>query len=170
MPKKEPHQPAKIKGYFTRERGILGKTPLEMARLLGYPQWRMAQGVKVYALSRLPRNEEFEIRGYTYWPGGNPRLEPGEKRVPLWSEKHADIDKQWMRAPEIRVKDNVRGSWTLAGMDRLIKIQPNTLDDGVYPSGAGLEQWELVQPVDALLIWVLAPDERYQPYGSPRYR
>jgi hypothetical protein len=169
MPKKHPFEFALVRGYITRERGLLGKTPKEMARLLGFPEYRVANGAKVYALVYLPTNEQFELKGYTYWPGGIP-TGMTESPVAQWSAKNAAIDKQWMREPEVRVKDNLRKSWTLSGPERLVRIQVNTPDDGRYPIGAGIEQWRLVVPLEARLEWELGPDESYLPYGQTRYR
>jgi hypothetical protein len=169
MPKKYPFEFALVRGYITRERSLLGKTPKEMARLLGFPEYRVANGAKVYALVYLPTNEQFEFKGYTYWPGGIP-TGMTESPVAQWSAKNAAIDKQWMREPEVRAKDNLRKSWTLSGPERLVRIQVNTPDDGRYPIGAGIEQWRLIVPLQARLEWELGPDEPYLPYGQTRYR
>ncbi len=48
-----------VTGFFTRERWILGRTPIEMEGLLGFGPGRMANGAAVYALLFLPLNHEF---------------------------------------------------------------------------------------------------------------
>ncbi len=47
-----------VKGFITRERWILGKTPREMARLLGFNESRMGQWARIYALAMLPSNDQ----------------------------------------------------------------------------------------------------------------
>ena len=87
-----------VKGFVTRERWLLGKTPVEMSRLLGFDADRMSAGAEVYALMALPTNEQFEFAGHTHWSGGVPVGGP----VEFWPQKQADIDSRWMRSPEAR--------------------------------------------------------------------
>jgi hypothetical protein len=151
-----------VKGFITRERWLLCKTPKEMSRLLGFEEGRMSEGAKVYALIVLPTNEQFEFAGHTHWSGG----EPVGRSVDLWPPKHAEIDKRWMRSPEVRAKDNVRSSWSLSGSERLIKIVPNkphVENVSQYPVGAGVEQWILLVELPAVLVKELRADERYRP-------
>ena len=138
-----------VKGFITRERWMLGKTPREMARLLGFSESRIAQGAKIYALSILPRNEQFAFAGHTHWSGGKPV--GGEPE--LWPANQVKIDERFMRSPEIRAKDNVRSTWTLTSPERLIKIetviphQEDVSPQTQYPPGAGVEQWVLLDPL-----------------------
>ena len=43
-----------VRGFITRERWLLGKTPGDLERLPGYGVGRMAKGTKIYALLQLP--------------------------------------------------------------------------------------------------------------------
>lgn len=154
-----------VKGFITRERWLLGKTPREMARLLGFDESRMAQGARIYALLVLPSNDQFEFAGHTYWSGGKPEGEP----VNLWPEEHKAIDRRFMRSPEIRAKDNVRATWTLNGPERLVKVDTKTAHDMnlppkvQYPPGAGVEQWILLVGLPAQLVREIGLDEKYRP-------
>ena len=155
----------RVRGFITRERWLLGKTPREMARLLGFHESRMARGAKFYSLLVLPSNDQFEFAGHTHWPGGTP-IGGG---VDLWPEAHARIDRQWMPDPETRAKNNVRLSWRLTGPERLIKVVTHVLHDVnmeslvQYPPGAGVEQWKLLVELPAVSVADLGPDDRYRP-------
>ena len=152
-----------VRGFITRERWLLGKTPREMAGLLGFDQSRMAQGARIFALLILPSNDQFDFAGHTHWSGGIPKDGP----VELWPEEHKAIDRRFMRSPEIRAKDNVRATWTLSGAERLVKVEAKTPHDQnsppavQYPPGAGVEQWILRVGLLAQLVLELGPDERY---------
>jgi hypothetical protein len=96
----------RMKGFVTRERWLLGKTPVELASILGFAPTRMAQGAEVWSLTVLPRDDQFEFAGHTYWAGGKPR----DGNVSVIPKAHADIDKRYMKGPEERQKRNVRAN------------------------------------------------------------
>ncbi|WP_165250581.1 hypothetical protein [Paludisphaera soli] len=154
-----------VTGYITRERWVLGKTPREMAWLLGFDERRMAEGAEIFALLMLPSNDHFAFVGHTHWSGGKPAGGP----VELWPAQYEEIDRRFMRGPEVRAKDNVRATWTLTGPDRLIKVETKTKHDKnlpskvQYPPGAGVEQWKLLVGCLAELVRELGPDEKYRP-------
>ena len=62
----------KARGYITEERFLFGKTPDQMERLLGLLPFQLRGGAKLYRLSHLPKKDEFECKGYTHLPGGQP--------------------------------------------------------------------------------------------------
>jgi|SRR5579863_1148435 len=62
----------KIGGYFTCLRAIRGKTPVEMESLLGFTPGYFSSGVSIWKFTLLPMADQFELRGYTQLPGGNP--------------------------------------------------------------------------------------------------
>jgi hypothetical protein len=149
------------KGFITRERWLIGRTSRQMARLLGFSLDRMALGARVYALKRLPRNDEFQFAGYTHWPNGEPK---GGREVlpPNWIA----IDAKWMRGPDERRKDLVRSTWTQTGPDRLVKVVPNIAHkegETKYPPGDGVEQWRLDRRIEMNLVADLGTDEVYRP-------
>jgi hypothetical protein len=154
-----------VRGFITRERWLMGKTPREMARLLGFNEGRMAHGATIYARTILPSDDQYDFAGHTHWSGGIPKDGP----VDLWPEKHREIDRRFMRNPEIRAKDNVRATWRLNGPERLVKVEAKTphsenLPPEVqYPPGAGVEQWILCVGLPAELVKELGPDEKYRP-------
>ena len=61
-----------VGGYFTCARAIRGKTPIEMEAILGFAPGFFSSGVSVWKLNHLPTPDQFELRGYTQLPGGNP--------------------------------------------------------------------------------------------------
>lgn len=63
-------------GYFTLLPAISGKTPQEMRRILGLRKLDLSGGALIYRLSRVPRPNEFVVRGYTTLVDGL-RLAPG---------------------------------------------------------------------------------------------
>jgi hypothetical protein len=76
-PKRNPALTPKIKGWITSEIFLVGKTPEEMERLLGFDsrpgREYLAHGIDVFAFTRHIRSHEFKLGGaYTYLPGGRP--------------------------------------------------------------------------------------------------
>lgn len=79
-----PHDPARnpratkeLGGWITTEIFLLGKTPAELERMLGFDsrsgQEYLKNGVDVFAFTRPIKAGEFERGGaYTYLPGGKP--------------------------------------------------------------------------------------------------
>jgi hypothetical protein len=77
-----PHDPGvttwktRIKGWVTHEIFLMGKTPEEMERLLGFDgrpgSEYLPHGIDAYLITRPVQEDEFELRGaYTYLPNGN---------------------------------------------------------------------------------------------------
>ncbi len=62
----------RVGGYFTCLRAIRFKTPREMEDLLGFAPGAFSSGVSVWKFKTLPTADEFELRGYTQLPGGDP--------------------------------------------------------------------------------------------------
>jgi hypothetical protein len=76
-PSRDPAAVRQIRGWFTTEIFLLGKTPEDMERLLGFDgrpgQEYLRHGVDVFEFTRPIRAGEFELGGaYTYLPGGKP--------------------------------------------------------------------------------------------------
>ena len=62
----------RVGGYFTCARAIRFKTPTEMEEILGFAPGSFASGVSVWKFQWLPTADQFELRGYTQLPGGQP--------------------------------------------------------------------------------------------------
>jgi hypothetical protein len=62
----------KVGGYFTCLRAIRAKTPAEMEAILGFENGTFSSGVSVWRLNSLPEPGDFNLRGYTQSPGGDP--------------------------------------------------------------------------------------------------
>ena len=76
-----------IRGYFTRLRFLLGYTPRELDRILGFGATEsLSTGCDIYLAAELPKPDDFEIRGYTNTPNGISRsqLAPGADFDPRW--------------------------------------------------------------------------------------
>lgn len=76
-PKRKPRIVTRIKGWITSEIFLLGKTPEDMERLLGFDNRPgheyLLNGIDVFEFTRPIREGEFELGGaYTYLPGGKP--------------------------------------------------------------------------------------------------
>jgi hypothetical protein len=124
-----------LSGYITQEKYIRGRSLAEMESLLGFNMGRLKAGAAVYAFTRIPRADEFELRGYTYLPDGGGAVGKLAK----------DLDLN-------RLKEILRTQvWSVCGLDRLVKVV-SVIDWGGYPMGLGVPQWELTKPVDAVLV------------------
>jgi hypothetical protein len=76
-----------VRGYITQEKYIKGCSLAEMEKRLGLPAGELTNGAHVSALDRTPNATEFQLRGYTNTPGGEPysggAYPPGDG-VPQW--------------------------------------------------------------------------------------
>lgn len=61
-----------VGGYFTCARAVRFKTPQEMEDILGFAGGSFRSGVSVWKLRLLPTPDQFDLRGYTQLPGGEP--------------------------------------------------------------------------------------------------
>src|SRR5258708_2842714 len=57
-------------GYFTLGKYLLGKTPAEIERDLGFPRDFLKHGARLYKFARLPQISEFEYELTAYHPDG----------------------------------------------------------------------------------------------------
>jgi hypothetical protein len=130
---------ANVSGWITQEKYILGSKPAEMEYLLGVPRGYFSHGAAVWALQRLPHPNEFELGGFTHWPGGLPRRGQRDTSIPSTS---AFISKH---------KGFARDLWSLAGPDRLVKVVPNWPPTHIdsWPVGKGVKQWKLLTEIPA---------------------
>jgi hypothetical protein len=145
---------ANVSGWITQEKYILGSTPAEMEDLLGVPSGYFSHGAVVWALQRLPHPNEFELGGFTHWPGGRPRgVQPDTSipSTPAFVSKH---------------KGFARDSWSLTGPDRLVKVVPNWAPAHVdtWPVGKGVKQWKILTEIPAFESMRLGANQPYLPY------
>jgi hypothetical protein len=59
-------------GYITCRKFIAGRSLSEAERILGLRPGELAGGAYLYEFLRLPTADEFDLRGYTQTPGGEP--------------------------------------------------------------------------------------------------
>jgi hypothetical protein len=62
----------RVGGYFTCLRAIRGKNPHEMEEILGFAPGVYSSGASIWKFTLLPVAAQFELRGYTQLPSGNP--------------------------------------------------------------------------------------------------
>lgn len=64
-------QPARMIGYCSTIKYILGRSAAEMEQVLGFaPGSKLGGGAEVFLVTPLPGKPAFELRGYTQLPGG----------------------------------------------------------------------------------------------------
>ena len=155
-----------LRGFFTSQKWLRGKTLDQMEVLLGYRTGRLSTlGAAVYAFTRAPENWEFEVAGYTNVSGG---MSISSDWVEADRKAAAYYAKTGMRSSETVLKDNARASMTIDGENRLIKIKP-LLDDpfDTYPPGHGIPQWRVSTEaaekgtLQGDLLHVIQPGEKY---------
>lgn len=69
------------KGYFGKSAGMSGRSPQQIAKLLGLKPEKYAKGANIHRLKQLPLKHQFEVRGYTHFPDGV-ALPPGKSADP----------------------------------------------------------------------------------------
>jgi hypothetical protein len=155
-----------LRGFFTSQKWLLGKTLSEIELLVGYRPGRLSTlGVSVYGFTRVPENWEFEVTGYTNVSGGmtmDPAWVAADRNAAAYYAKFG------MRSSETVLKDNARASMMISGRNRLIKVKP-LLDDPFdpYPPGQGIPQWHVSKiaaergTLHGELLVVVKPGERY---------
>ena len=148
--------PINVTGFITQEKYILGCTLSEIERILGFHPGRLKAGVSIYALLRLPEENEYQLAGYSQVAGHHTEEQYGKDL----QTRHD------MKQLTKRLRQDV---WTTTGTDRLIKVRPVTMnnsnmkDDDQYPPGKGVPQWKLTSPVSAIFITSIMgyPSARY---------
>jgi hypothetical protein len=71
--------PKVVRGYFTQEKFIVGKTPAEMERVLGV-YGKLSTGAFILEFTAPLLKSDYESRAYTYLPDGKPyKPDPNEK-------------------------------------------------------------------------------------------
>lgn len=157
-----------LRGFFTSQGWLRGKTLSEIELLIGYRPGRLsAGGASVYGFTRVPENWEFDVKGYTNVSGGQ-AIDPAW--VAADRNAAAYYAKTGMRSSETVLKDNARASMTSSGPNRLIQVYPLLEDPSeTFPPGQGIPQWRVSAiaaergTLHGELLLVLKPGERYPP-------
>jgi hypothetical protein len=145
------HQAVQVSGYVTKDKFIRGRAIVDIERTLGFHNGRFRGGIVVIRLDRLPTLSQFELAGYSM---------TAEHRFAAPSDLNID-----------KLKQLALESWSLIGVERLVKVRPNTehdlnlAPDWQYPPGLGVPQWKLTTRLPGTVIDVIDsyPDGRYQP-------
>jgi hypothetical protein len=128
----------KVTGYFTIDRNLVGLSPREMERSLGFRPGRLTPGARILLLVREPTLDDFIFAGSTRYSDANGLVDAthrGLKSIP-----HA-----WLG-------------------QRLVKVAPILPHSAFewYPiAKTPIEQWQLIRPVDARELCRLTVDQRY---------
>jgi hypothetical protein len=160
-----------LAGFFTRQIGLQGQTLAEIERRLGFDRGRLSQGAWFATALELPKEDGFELAGYSQVASHHTVEQYGNINSPQTNDQKAAYQQQ---------KKNVIASWKLTGSDRLIKVIPmigHSLQMGLdyqYPPGSGLPQWKITKPILCKGICFVSdyPDGRFIPeqgYHSIKY-
>jgi|FLYL01.1.fsa_nt_gi hypothetical protein len=144
-------QNIEVRGCVTQEKYVRGRTLVDLERILGFHTGRLAHGIVVARLNVLPQPDQFELAGYTQVASHRHR-EPTGLDIP-------------------KLKSLARAKWAAGGLERLVKVIPNTPHDNnlepdyQYPPGEGVPQWVLTTKLPATVIGVVTgyPAARFQP-------
>jgi len=144
-------QPLNVSGCVTKDKYLRGKTLEQIERLIGFHTGRLSKGMTVVVLNRQPQMHEFDLGAYT-------QVATHRFQQPT----SLDIDK---------IKQMAQASWSLAGLERLVKILPAIRHDASvdpdiqYPPGQGVPQWVVKVPIPGTIIAEVTgyPAAKYQP-------
>lgn len=144
-------QPLNVSGCVTKEKFLRGRTLEQIEELIGFHKGRLLKGMTVVALNRQPQPDEFELASYT-------QIATHRFQQPTG----LDIGK---------IKQMAHSSWSVTGMERLVKILPTIRHDSSmdpdlqYPPGKGVPQWVVKVPVPGTIVAEVTgyPSGRYQP-------
>ena len=125
---------SQVSGYITVRRAVFGRSPMEMADILGFHPSLFMSGVSIWKLNALPTDDQFELRSYTNLPKGLPLNPPDEEKVLV------------VRQP---------------GRARPYFFDKKNGHELEYPPGLMVEQWELTQRVPATEIQKVLPSQRF---------
>jgi hypothetical protein len=134
--------PIEISGFVTKDKYVRGRTLSELERVLGYGAGRLSKGVIVAKPLALPGVNDFETRGYSQVAGHRYRPVSG-----------IDYDV---------VRRNARDSWSLSGLESLVKFIPIGSGDH-YPPGEGVPQWLFTRKVPGSVVAIVTdyPEGRF---------
>jgi hypothetical protein len=131
-----------VSGCFTQEKFIAGRTLLQIEKLLGFHEGRLAKGGVVLALVQLPQMQQFDVAGYS------------NVALHRWSLP-SGLDRDVLKA-------NARRQWAVTGPDRLVKVRPTIGHDSSlrpdfqYPHANGVPQWIVKVPLSAKVTGILS--------------
>ncbi len=166
--------PTSLKGFFTTQIQLQGRTLADIESRLGFESGRLSQGAWFVAATQLPTPDEFEFAGYSQVAGHHTQEQYGDLNSPIGEHERA--------AYLLRKRNIISSVWSLNGDRRLIKVLPtidhNSLlsDDHQYPPGTGIPQWKIIArngiPCRAICFVSDYPNGRFIPdegYTPVRY-
>jgi hypothetical protein len=145
MAKLRLHQSISVDGYVTQHHFLRGQDARELERRVGYGAGRLKDGFYLLFLNRVPKPDEFELKGYSHLPGGKPVGATDDAEAHL-KAGHFDIEKLKLLL--------IKSKFTVSGSDRLAKILPFA-DGSSYPPGSGIPQWRLTKKLPCIVAAVI---------------
>lgn len=128
-----------LRGYFTQFKSVAGRDAKALARTLGFADRLLVNGWALLQMTRVPKADEFEMRGYTHLPGGGKGLDTSKLDV--------------AKLKELVIKE----AFSTSGPNRLVKVIPNVpgKSDDDYPKALGAPQWEAVKPLPYKVVGLM---------------
>ena len=146
-----------VTGCVTKEKFIIGRTLVEIEKILGFHAGRLSGGVAMVALSELPGIDQFELAAYS------------------------NVATHRFKAPDgfnlAKIKADAKLSWAITGPERLVKALPTVRHNGTmdpdiqYPPGQGAPQWLVKIPLKAKVVALVTdyPNGRYRAADVVRF-
>ena len=140
-----------VSGCYTKEKFIAGRTLQEIEPILGFHAGRLAQGMAVVALMRLPELAEFDLAAYSN------------------VATHRYVTPTGLNLEKLKAE--ALASWRTEGFERVVKVLSALRHDKEmeldiqYPPGQGAPQWNLKVPLMGRVVGIVNqyPDGRYVP-------
>ncbi|MFZ4546373.1 MAG: hypothetical protein ACOYN4_03005 [Bacteroidales bacterium] len=153
---------ARVQGCVTQENQVLGRTPQEMEKLLGFPTGYLAKGAIIYALTKLPKNSQFALAS-SYTNIATSKEEAIRENASRFTPEEIEIEKRIMKRDPLENQKNMsKNSWSESGSNRLVKVCAlHPVHFSQYPPGDGVKQWILLEDMDAKTVAVLGYNENY---------
>lgn len=149
------------KGFFTQARYMRGVSLGDMERRVGYREGRLAEGAALLFLTRMPRADEFQFRGYTHMSNGVPLGHRPDAGTRLNAEQSLVADGVDVAALKAKI---ISGTFMVEGWTRLSKVLParDAFGSNDFPPGPGIPQWEAMKPLPWRVAAILKPGETYR--------
>lgn len=130
-----------LRGFFTIQKCLHGRSLQDIERILGLDSGRLAQGAWFATPIQLVHPGDFEFAGYSQVAGHHTISQYGNINSPA-NKYEMDAHK--------RIKESLIKEWQTLGENRLIKVIPMTghslsmSNDYQYPPGSGIPQWKFI--------------------------
>lgn len=144
-----------LRGCFTQMKFIAGQTLPEIERRLGVRAGRLSKGAYIVQAGELPGLHGFNLLAYSQIPGD--RFKTGS------SYDQGKANGMFPGTDPVKLRQLVLSNWEVSGRDSLVKVIPVIphTEHETYPSGSGVPQWELTEPIRSRVIAEVEPYGRF---------